>query len=782
MCLYSTFWEKWEKKSLAPYATASDDVWYAQRSEDDTKEKTFDNHGSRSRYRTSFEIDKDRIAKSQAFRRMEYKTQVFVTHEGDNYRTRLTHSLEVSEVARHIARSLRLNEHLVEAIALGHDLGHPPYGHTGENAINRWIENQNDYYKSRYFFCHNQQSVEILEHLEPGYDWDNRPDNTHAKGLNLTRAVKEGVLVHTSCSFRGKLHRNRIFASEERDTSILNTSDRNRTKNLYYPGSLEAQVVRLSDDIAQRISDLEDGLRSGILKKEHLSEMITDFFSDVKKEIFGKDDSSNINSNDEIAHPGKNYKSKIPRLLLYEIVSLLNHDNRGQGDDFKKIDYVNETIKDSEIVGNIGELMQDAAIMAFILHMWRDATILGTYSSSDQQSHRIRILKYLEIYEKIKEGKLSEISAFNLIGFLRGILLANATEHSFWNIHSRLNPTFSQFLNLEFKEYFKNTNEENKNKEFHVVFVVVDGLLLENGQGGLRKYLPAPPEEKLYHFRFCKEDEMKSFIETNINKILNSNGSALLNLKEDRNFTFNFLDQVDWQNKSEKTEETEGLFIKEHGAKPFWIQLEKIQIYFTGYQELCPGPKVSSQKCDYSIDHGISCNECPFFSNGRYPDINRLVRLHNYGELLDQKLKDLVTKRLHNSPRVARMNYMGEKIVTALLDEYLKKPRMMHQRVWHNLRQYSEARKITSNLKKWIDEPIKSKELKLFDLETYDEIVNEKIDGRNGRRLKNSRYSLIRRIISHVAGMTDRYLKNEYNRLTQGGREVEIPDEMYFFM
>ena len=159
MCLYSTFWLQWEKKNLAPYAVHSDHPWYTARRAPDLRAGTRDPSGSRSRYRTSFEIDKDRITNCQAFRRLEYKTQVFVTHEGDNYRSRLTHSLEVAETARHISRALRLNEHLTEAIALGHDLGHAPYGHVAESAVNSWIHEKAKFLRDRFYFCHNRNSV-----------------------------------------------------------------------------------------------------------------------------------------------------------------------------------------------------------------------------------------------------------------------------------------------------------------------------------------------------------------------------------------------------------------------------------------------------------------------------------------------------------------------------------------------------------------------------------------------------------------------------------------------
>jgi dGTPase len=213
--------------------------------------------GSESRYRTSFRINKDRILSSTAFRRLEYKTQIFVNHEGDNYRTRLTHTTEVSSIARRIAKAMRLNEDLVEAIALGHDLGHTPFGHAGEAALNEGG------LLGRYGFYHNVHGLRIVDELEEGYDWDKRKkEDGGGSGLNLTYAVRESILKHTTRGFREG--DKRIFNEKQ----ILNAIDPDA------PSTLEAQVVALADEIAQRVNDLEDGLRSGLISKDDVVKLI----------------------------------------------------------------------------------------------------------------------------------------------------------------------------------------------------------------------------------------------------------------------------------------------------------------------------------------------------------------------------------------------------------------------------------------------------------------------------------------------------------------------------
>lgn len=195
--------------------------------------------------RSEFQRDRDRIIHSTAFRRLEYKTQVFVNHEGDLFRTRLTHSIEVAQIARSLARSLSLNEDLVEAIALSHDLGHTPFGHAGQDALNECM-------KPHGGFEHNLQSLRIVDHLEERY--------ASFDGLNLMYETREGILKHCSlpnAERLGELGRRFI---ERRQAS------------------LEAQLCNLADSIAYNNHDLDDGLRAGLLSLEQL-ETITAFSS-----------------------------------------------------------------------------------------------------------------------------------------------------------------------------------------------------------------------------------------------------------------------------------------------------------------------------------------------------------------------------------------------------------------------------------------------------------------------------------------------------------------------
>lgn len=188
--------------------------------------------------RSEFQRDRDRIIHSGAFRRLEYKTQVFVNHEGDLFRTRLTHSIEVAQIARSIARRLRLNEDLAEAISLAHDLGHTPFGHAGQDALN-------DCMKAYGGFEHNLQSLRVVELLEERY--------AEFDGLNLTFETREGILKHCSRENAAKLG--------ELGERFLN----NRRP------SLEAQIANLADEIAYNNHDVDDGLRSGLIMLEQLS-------------------------------------------------------------------------------------------------------------------------------------------------------------------------------------------------------------------------------------------------------------------------------------------------------------------------------------------------------------------------------------------------------------------------------------------------------------------------------------------------------------------------------
>ncbi len=180
--------------------------------------------------RTCFQRDRDRIIHSKAFRRLKHKTQVFLAPKGDHYRTRLTHTLEVSQIARTIARALRLNEDLTEAVSLGHDLGHTPFGHAGEDVLREIYPGG---------FNHYEQSLRVVDVLEK-----------NGQGLNLTHEVRDGILKHS----KGK-------------GEIFSSTDKNET--------LEGQIVRVSDVIAYVNHDLDDAMRAGVLRK---SQIPTEFF------------------------------------------------------------------------------------------------------------------------------------------------------------------------------------------------------------------------------------------------------------------------------------------------------------------------------------------------------------------------------------------------------------------------------------------------------------------------------------------------------------------------
>ena len=203
--------EELERKYLSPYASLSCESQGRDREEEQCD------------IRTVYQRDRDRIIHCKAFRRMKHKTQVFLAPMGDHYRTRLTHTLEVAQIARTIAKALRLNEDLTEAIALGHDLGHTPFGHAGESALNDVCSQG---------FEHFKQSIRVVEILE-----------NNGKGLNLTKEVRDGIVNHRTSS---------------------------------NPSTLEGKVVRLSDKIAYINHDIDDAIRGGILREEDIPKKYTD--------------------------------------------------------------------------------------------------------------------------------------------------------------------------------------------------------------------------------------------------------------------------------------------------------------------------------------------------------------------------------------------------------------------------------------------------------------------------------------------------------------------------
>ncbi len=213
--------ENYEDATLAPFGLRSKD----------SRGRAYPD--KESLYRTTFQRDRDRIVHTTAFRRLEYKTQVFVITEGDYYRTRLTHTLEVAQIGRTIARALGGNEDLVEAICLAHDLGHTPFGHAGENLLNQLMEEHGG-------FDHNRQSFRIVTELERRY-----PD---FPGLNLSWEVREGIVKHET----------------EYDVSDADGYEPEKR------GHLEAQIANVADELAYSAHDLDDGLRSGLINPDQL--------------------------------------------------------------------------------------------------------------------------------------------------------------------------------------------------------------------------------------------------------------------------------------------------------------------------------------------------------------------------------------------------------------------------------------------------------------------------------------------------------------------------------
>lgn len=261
--------EELEVNILAPYATKAKN----------SRGRTYgeDEHP----YRSCYQRDRDRIIHSTAFRRLEYKTQVFVNHEGDYYRTRLTHTLEVAQIATSIARALKLNADLVEAIALAHDIGHPPFGHSGEDELHELMKGHGG-------FDHNLQGLRVVDFLEERYP--------AFKGLNLTWEVREGINKHTT-PFD---HPKRLIELEPEKSP-----------------SLEAQVVDAADEIAYDNHDLDDGITSGLIKDEELYEI------PLWKNMRDKINSSYPNLKDEIR------KYQIVRALINaEVTDLILESER----------------------------------------------------------------------------------------------------------------------------------------------------------------------------------------------------------------------------------------------------------------------------------------------------------------------------------------------------------------------------------------------------------------------------------------------------------------------
>ncbi|MFQ5667059.1 MAG: deoxyguanosinetriphosphate triphosphohydrolase [Candidatus Binatia bacterium] len=252
--------EELEDVTLAPYAMRSRDSRGRVHQEPEHP------------LRLAFQRDRDRIIHSTAFRRLEYKTQVFVNHEGDYYRTRLTHTMETAQITRTIARSLQLNEDLAEAVALSHDLGHTPFGHAGERVLNTLMESHGG-------FEHNAQSLRIVDVLEERYPT--------FPGLNLCWEVREGIVKH----------------SPPYDRPLAQQFEPGRAP------CLEAQIVDCADEIAYNSHDIDDGLKSGLLAPERLREVT------LWREIFGRISAQHPDAEFRI------WRYQVQRALINELVT-----------------------------------------------------------------------------------------------------------------------------------------------------------------------------------------------------------------------------------------------------------------------------------------------------------------------------------------------------------------------------------------------------------------------------------------------------------------------------
>jgi len=294
--------EEVEEKTLAPYAVFSG------------KSKGRVHDEPPPSYRTHFMRDRDRIIHSTAFRRLEYKTQVFVNHEGDYYRTRLTHALEVQQIARTIAKALRLNESLTEAISLAHDIGHTPFGHAGEAKLNELMKNHGG-------FEHNVQGLRVVDFLEHRY--------SKFRGLNLCYETREGIIKHET-----------------------DYDSPNPLKNEFDPvssASLEGQIANIADEIAYNAHDLDDGLKSNYIKLDQLRKVT--LWSDIYKKT-----DPELDNQDRIYMSIRNF---IKIEVIDVIETSLNNINKNKIESLKDVYDNPPVVKFSEKLEKLNRELKD---------------------------------------------------------------------------------------------------------------------------------------------------------------------------------------------------------------------------------------------------------------------------------------------------------------------------------------------------------------------------------------------------------------------------------------
>ena len=359
--------------------------------------------------RTEFQRDRDRIVHCSAFRRLVYKTQVFLNHEGDLFRTRLTHSLEVAQLGRSIARSLQLNEDLVEAIALAHDLGHTPFGHAGQDALNVCMAAYGG-------FEHNLQSLRVVDHLEQRYP--------QFDGLNLTFETREGILKHCS----------RVHAQ------ALELIEPDGVGRRFVQGgqpSLEAQLCNLADEIAYNAHDIDDGVRSGLITLEQLQQV--PLFEDFRRA-----------SLDEYPHLGDLASG---RRLLYEslrrMLSAQVHDVIEASTEAlrrERPDSVNAVRQMPPLI-QFGEEMRvrSLSLKKFLLqHLYRHPRVLHTTGQARQVLHCLFDV-YMAHPQQVQKGvsgspDVARVSSDRPMGVARSVAdyIAGMTDRFAAREHERL--------------------------------------------------------------------------------------------------------------------------------------------------------------------------------------------------------------------------------------------------------------------------------------------------------------------------------------------------------
>ena len=319
-----------------------------------------------SKYRSPFQRDRDRIVHSASFRRLKHKTQVFVNTEGDHYRTRLTHSMEVAQIARSIARYLELNEDLAETLSLAHDLGHPPFGHAGEDSLNECMEDYGG-------FDHNLQTLRVVMFLENKY--------LKYSGLNLSIETLEGLLKHNGPVYELDLV-----------DSLIGVKKFNHKINFETYPSLEAQVSAISDDIAYNNHDIQDGINANLFKLEELIEI--NFFKDIYKKYKNK-----INKT--------NYKIAIYQIIRDSIDLMIKDLIMNTQTNLKnnRIKTINDVKKTDKMVVRFSNVMQSSLdeIRFFLrVNMYDNKNVLLKNNNGK------KIIKIL--FDKIKNKPLKYIS------------------------------------------------------------------------------------------------------------------------------------------------------------------------------------------------------------------------------------------------------------------------------------------------------------------------------------------------------------------------------------